>query len=178
MAGVAVLAVTGCSQSPYTVRGQSPAVPPGSPAVPGAAVAPPLTDDPAAPIIGTAPGYGETFQHPKKRHDFKHFRNYYNYQFNPGNGWYSGVEDNYPNHQKRVYDVASTGCPACQGGACYPEGGCPHCGCGCGHSCPDHYQTYSYKWPKNLVYPPPVLPAGMVQYPYYTLRGPTDFFMK
>lgn len=178
MAGVAVLAVAGCSQSPYTVRGQSPVAPPGVPVAPGAPIAPPLADNPAAPVIGSAPGYGETIQHPKKHRDFKAFANHYNPQFNSGNGWYSGVEDQYPNHQKHVYDVGGTGCPACQGGTCYPDGGCPHCGCGCGHKHPDHYQTYSYKWPKNLVYPPPVLPAGMVQYPYYTLRGPTDFFMK
>ena len=42
---------------------------------------------------------------------------------------------------------------------------------------PQHYQTYQSDWPQNMVYPQQV-PSGMVQYPYYTLRGPTDFFMK
>lgn len=163
-AAVTVLALAGCSQSPSIVRAQSPGFPPGA--------------EIDGPIIGSAPGYGETHQHPKKRRDFKVFANHYNHQFNPGNGWYSGVEDCYPNHQKHVYDVGGQGCPACDGGMSCPPGGCQHCGCGCDHPCPKHYHTYAYKWPKNLVYPPPVLPAGMVQYPYYTLRGPTDFFMK
>ena len=43
---------------------------------------------------------------------------------------------------------------------------------------PQHVQTYQYDWPQNMVYPTQSVPAGMVQYPYYTLRGPTDFFMK
>ncbi len=43
---------------------------------------------------------------------------------------------------------------------------------------PIHHQTYSYKPPKNLVYPPDNQPAGVVQYPYYTTKGPTDFFYK
>src|SRR5438046_1690779 len=108
MAGVAVLAVTGCSQSPYTVRGQAPACPP--PGAPGQ-----IDGSVIGPVIGSAPGYGETIQHPKKHRDFKVFANHYNYQFNSGNGWYSGVEDQYPNHQKRVYDVGGQGCPACDG---------------------------------------------------------------
>jgi hypothetical protein len=96
-----------------------------------------------------------------------------------GNGYYDADLDA---PQQRVYEVGGhgngAGCPACNGGMNCPDGGCPHCGCGCDHGCPDHYTTYSYKWPRNLVYPPPVLPAGMVQYPYYTLKGPSDFFMK
>ena len=41
-----------------------------------------------------------------------------------------------------------------------------------------HYHTYEYKAPKNLKYPPANQPPAVVQYPYYTLRGPTDFFQK
>lgn len=43
---------------------------------------------------------------------------------------------------------------------------------------PTHYQTFEYKYPKNLVYPPPNHMPAIVQYPYYTVKGPTDFFLK
>lgn len=43
---------------------------------------------------------------------------------------------------------------------------------------PGHTHWYSYNAPQNLVYPPANQPAAMIQYPYYTTRGPTDFFMK
>lgn len=36
---------------------------------------------------------------------------------------------------------------------------------------------YRYQAPKNLVYPPANQPAGVVVYPYYTVKGPDDFFM-
>ena len=41
-----------------------------------------------------------------------------------------------------------------------------------------HYHTFEYNAPKNLKYPPANQPPAVVQYPYYTLRGPTDFFQK
>ena len=41
-----------------------------------------------------------------------------------------------------------------------------------------HYHTFEYKAPKNLKYPPANQPPAVVQYPYYTLRGPTDFFQE
>lgn len=43
---------------------------------------------------------------------------------------------------------------------------------------PTHYQTFEYKYPKNLAYPPANHQPAIVQYPYYTVKGPTDFFMK
>jgi hypothetical protein len=43
---------------------------------------------------------------------------------------------------------------------------------------PTHHHTYDYRQPKNLVYPPHNQPAATVVYPYYTLKGPSDFFMK
>lgn len=164
MAGVAVLAATGCTQTGSVVRGQSPA-----------------GGDFQGPIIGTAPGYGELKTKAKRSHnDYKAFHGHRNHVLGHENGQYDGSEAFYDNHRKHVYETGDGGggCPACNNGMSCPAGGCPHCGCGCGHDKPDHYQTYSYKWPQNLAYPPPVLPAGMVQYPYYTLRGPTDFFMK
>ena len=89
-------------------------------------------------------------------------------------------------------------CPQCYGQC--PPGGCPVCfgipglpclpGCGLfGHGrgglfVPQHIHNYSYNQPKNLLYPPgadPRRPGTMgpmptVQYPYYTTKGPDDFF--
>jgi hypothetical protein len=69
------------------------------------------------------------------------------------------------------------------------HGGCPHgtcppgqCGHGCGsggHGCighPHHYHAYSYERPGDLVYPGPNAVGGSVVYPYYTHKGPSDFF--
>ncbi len=43
---------------------------------------------------------------------------------------------------------------------------------------PSHHHTWDYQPPQNLSYPPQNQPPAVIQYPYYTLRGPTDFFMK
>ncbi|MBM82447.1 MAG: hypothetical protein CMJ78_17930 [Planctomycetaceae bacterium] len=43
---------------------------------------------------------------------------------------------------------------------------------------PTHNHTYEFSAPKNLLYPPANQPAAMVQYPYYTIKSPTDFFYK
>lgn len=85
------------------------------------------------------------------------------------------------------------GCPHCHG---HPNGTepCPFCQCedpdddGTGDpNChwnhlhrpyPQHHFTYAYKRPHNLVYPPPQVPGGAVVYPYYTLKGPSDFFRR
>ena len=85
----------------------------------------------------------------------------------------------------------SADCPHCKG---HPSGAaCPFCqnstGAG-GHlhgafggaynhlrgPYPKHHFTYAYKRPHNLQYPPPQVPGGVVVYPYYTLKGPSDFF--
>lgn len=41
---------------------------------------------------------------------------------------------------------------------------------------PTHHHTWSYKAPKNLRYPPQNQQPAVYQYPYYTVKGPTDFF--
>ncbi len=79
------------------------------------------------------------------------------------------------------------GCPqpgACPGGNC-PGGYCPGAGCPTGHCnsgeivCqPHHGYTFSYKAPNDLRYPPANVPGGAVVYPYYTHKGPSDFFRK
>lgn len=43
---------------------------------------------------------------------------------------------------------------------------------------PTHHHTWEYHAPKNLVYPPANQQPAVVQYPYYTVKGPTDFFYK
>lgn len=41
-----------------------------------------------------------------------------------------------------------------------------------------NYQyRYRYKAPQNLRYPAANQPAGVVVYPYYTVKGPDDFFL-
>lgn len=41
---------------------------------------------------------------------------------------------------------------------------------------PTHRMALRYHAPRNLVYPQQNQPAAVVQYPYYTFKGPTDFF--
>jgi hypothetical protein len=41
---------------------------------------------------------------------------------------------------------------------------------------PTHHLWYKYNHPRNLVYPQDNTPAAVVQYPYYTCKGPDDFF--
>jgi len=95
----------------------------------------------------------------------------------------------------------ATSCPP--GGGCPPSAECPHCQGhpASGSACPfcqsggngvhgmlhnsiqhlrgpypQHHVSYSYSRPNNLQYPPPQVPGGAIVYPYYTLKGPSDFF--
>jgi hypothetical protein len=43
---------------------------------------------------------------------------------------------------------------------------------------PTHHHTWSYKAPQGLMYPPQNQKPAVYQYPYYTIKGPTDFFYK
>lgn len=66
-------------------------------------------------------------------------------------------------------------CPPCHN---HPHGAqCPVCAPD-NFWTPTHHHTYDYRQPKDLVYPPQNQPAAAVVYPYYTLKGPSDFFMK
>ncbi|WP_417851471.1 hypothetical protein [Thalassoglobus sp.] len=50
---------------------------------------------------------------------------------------------------------------------------------GCDLNCyPRHNYTYGYQRPKHLVYPQQNATGGAVVYPYYTHKGPSDFFRK
>ena len=66
--------------------------------------------------------------------------------------------------------------PPAQQGDC-PDGGSYHQGpCG-NYQYPTHVHSFSYYPPKDLVYPQPNTPAAVIQYPYYTVKGPDDFFL-
>lgn len=169
MAALLALITTGmgCAQTGPMVRGQNPDTP--VIAAPG--------PEAYGPIIGSAPGYGEFKNKPKS--DFKTYTGFRNNHFGYEGGYYSGPEGYYTDYDKRAYKWGGgghggDGCPYCQNGSACPPSGCKHCG----HGCPKNMVTYQYKWPENQVYPPAVMPPAMVQYPYYTFRGPTDFFMK
>lgn len=71
-------------------------------------------------------------------------------------------------------------------GDCQDGCGCGQCHIGgCGNAIgryitegyPTHVHKFSYYPPKNLSYPAPNVPAAVVQYPYYTVKGPDDFFL-
>lgn len=160
---LAVVSVSvGCAQTGPMVRGQNPEP-----------VAAPVES--FGPIIGSAPGYGDIKNKPKS--DFRTYSEFRNSHFGYEGGYYSGPEGYYSDYDKRAYKMGgygAGGCPHCQNGSACPPDGCQHCG----HGCPKHHMTYSYKWPQNQVYPPAMMPPAMVQYPYYTFRGPSDFFMK
>lgn len=90
--------------------------------------------------------------------------------------------------------VMSDGCPMCQsatgpGGQMIHAPNCDRCPQGQrgqrGHNGhlnlpfhPVHRNFHTYSAPQNLMYPPENSAPAMYQYPYYTHRGPTDFFMK
>lgn len=62
---------------------------------------------------------------------------------------------------------------------CSDEGRCfLHRYCPCtNYQYPTHVHTFSYYPPKDLRYPQPNTPAAVIQYPYYTVKGPDDFFL-
>lgn len=80
------------------------------------------------------------------------------------------------------------GCPTCPGGCPphgqmgYPGGACPSGQCG--HfqhihpKCVRDARTYSYSQPNDLRYPMQNQLGGSISYPYYTHKGPSDFFRK
>ena len=163
VAAVAVSFSVGCSMTNPTVRSQTP--------------------EGNGPIIGSAPGYGEYIKSPHlgrhNHHDFKPLAGASDHNFGYEGGFYAGPEGYYT-EGNQPYTMNGASCDVCQNGNACPDQGCQRCGRGCGYrnGMPTHIQTYQINYPQNLVYPTQGVPAGMVQYPYYTLRGPTDFFMK
>lgn len=85
--------------------------------------------------------------------------------------WRWGNFDAQPCPNGSCYGSGFGNCPPYHQEQCWDHGGYRHRG-------QYHYHTYSYKKPKNLVYPQPNQPGGVVTYPYYTHKGPSDFFWK
>jgi hypothetical protein len=84
-------------------------------------------------------------------------------------------------------DVEYGGCPV--GDECYGEGGYGEGGYGgVGYGGGGAYgwgrnqgweePSPAYSIRRNYVYPPANVPPSFVQYPYYTHKGPSDFFMQ
>ncbi len=179
--GLAVLTMIGAAAvagepGVVVIRGQSP-----TPIADKPATTAPVATEAYGPLIGSAPGYGELKKYPKKG-DFKVVQDYHDHHYGYNGGYYVGPEGYYAARGKKIYTTGQghghggEGCPHCQYGNSCPADGCPHCSLG--KDKPTHYTTYGYKWPQNMVYPQYGAPAAAVQYPYYTFRGPTDFFMK
>lgn len=154
---------SGCARTVVSARAQSPAAcPPGQGAGYGAA---------QGPIIGAAPGYGEISK--RHKHDFAPFAGIQNHEMGYGDGYYRS-----PYAETRISAYPPS--PNDGGYSAYPCGPSYGGGCagGCHPGCGHNHHTVNYNWPQGLSYPQQQFPAGYVQYPYYTLRGPTDFFMK
>lgn len=83
-------------------------------------------------------------------------------------------------------DGAYYGGGACPNGNCPPSYGgyssCPDGRCGrggCRHPiCIRDSRSYNYKQPNDLRYPADNVIGGVIVYPYYTHKGPSDFFRK
>lgn len=74
----------------------------------------------------------------------------------------------YNNYDQYYNDMALD--PMVNGGYCGPDG--------CGHEfcAPPQCYKFQYVIPQGLNYPPQNAMPGVVQYPYYTVKGPDDFF--
>lgn len=86
----------------------------------------------------------------------------------PGVQYYDG-----PAHDPNQFSSAN-------GPTCPHGNGCPVCPQHHGFDVwrPTHHHTWDYNAPKGLTYPDQNQPPATVQYPYYTVKGPSDFFMK
>jgi hypothetical protein len=120
----------------------------------GQDMAPMPVDEPVAPPV--EPGAAPQQQHAQ-----------------PGSQAYSG----HPGYPAEYCPPGQGTYPAYIIGAPGFPVGCPNGHCGNQFDWyPRHHHTYSYTTPRNLTYPNPNMPSGAVVYPYYTLRGPSDFF--
>ncbi len=78
--------------------------------------------------------------------------------------------------------VGYNSCPP-YGGSCPPYGyggSCPPYGGQCSNGCFQgihHNHSYQIRRPNDLSYPQPNMPGGVTVYPYYTHKGPDDFFL-
>ncbi len=141
--------VAGCTSGPTVARGQNP------------------TSDPfVTPVsYGTQPAILDAVSDHKHGTQITHYQ--YDQAYCPSGDCRNGG-----------YCPPQTGCPTCKGhglqGALCPT--CQRDNCNLQSQYPRHNLTYSYQRPNDLRYPDPNTPAGMVVYPFYTLKGPRDFF--
>jgi len=82
-------------------------------------------------------------------------------------------------HSTDVYSgqvpAGAQSCPPQGYGNCPPQGN-GNCPPGGHQACRQDRYSYNYLVPNNLVYPQPNAVGGAMVYPYYTHRGPSDFF--
>ncbi len=88
-----------------------------------------------------------------------------------------GAINDHMHGQHTSYYSEAQGCPPGGGGTCPHgvQGGCRSCG-NAQDWHPRHHFSYSYSVPSDLRYPSPNAVGGAIQYPYYTHKGPSDFF--
>ncbi|REJ93329.1 MAG: hypothetical protein DWQ34_05660 [Planctomycetota bacterium] len=171
-AGCLAATMTGCGTAPTVFRAQEPAPEP-------------LVEQTA---FGTQPKPAEAIHDHYKYNEVLHYGNANGETAAEIRARNAAAKSHYTSHSHHAAACpACEDCPHCKG--CPPQGqSCPFCQQGLGgdhdhdsghrtlNKYPDHHFTYSYHRPKNLLYPPPQVPGGAVVWPYYTLKGPSDFF--
>lgn len=85
-----------------------------------------------------------------------------NAYYGGGHGAYHGAGHARCNH------CQGRGCQYCQGQHGHPNNG--------QQWAPTHMYQHMYKIPQGMVYPQNPTPGAMTVYPYYTHKGPDDFF--
>ncbi len=174
--GLLAIASAGCGSAHTVARGQEP-----------------LSDPFVRPVShGTQPHVWEAISDYDKGTRIDHYEVPMNA---PANHHYAADGFHSPYYGPAATCPPAANCPHCQGAPAYGTT-CPFCQCEdpsrhhgldrlhnhmhqhMNKQYPQHHFTYSYQRPNNLVYPPPQVPGGAVMYPYYTLKGPSDFFRK
>ncbi|SFH62434.1 hypothetical protein [Planctomicrobium piriforme] len=154
-------ACSGCQSlnQTATVRGQSP----NQAQTYGAEVAGP-TGHYHTPVRSAASGIQDAY------HEHHNTTTYY-----PGSGGVTGAGGHAAcPPQGNCPPQGYNNCPPGGYNSCPPQGQCPPGGCRSG-LCRDGF-SYGYEVPNDLVYPQENAVGGAVVYPYYTHRGPSDFF--
>lgn len=174
--GLLAIASAGCGSAHTVARGQEP-----------------LSDPFVRPVShGTQPHVWEAISDYDKGTRIDHYEVPMNA---PANHHYAADGSHSAYYGPAATCPPAANCPHCQGSPAYGTT-CPFCQCEdpsrhhgldrlhnhmhqhMNKQYPQHHFTYSYQRPNNLVYPPPQVPGGAVMYPYYTLKGPSDFFRK
>lgn len=128
---------------------------------------------------GPAPGQFQTYRSPAGAVQ-DHFSGQHTAYFSDGNGALDRLHQaNCQQQQGGAY--CPENCPPGGYGATCPHGyhggSCRSCGgCRAPDWYPKHHRTYSYSVPNDLSYPAQGAVGGAIVYPYYTHKGPSDFF--